>query len=114
MGVDGVPGRPRVADRGRDLVPPVVEQIFSAWSDGSGDTSLFAPTSTDDSAPAVAPNGDIAFTRVGGSGPPGIYIWDFNTLTFFVTGTGAAWSPDGTRLAYVQSSNLYVKSLPEP
>jgi len=86
-------------------------QIWSAWADGRGDSSLWSTTGTEDSSPAIAPDGSLAFVRVGG-GQDGIYIWRFSgTPTFVAAASEPAWSPDGSRLVYIRQARLYIKGL---
>jgi hypothetical protein len=86
-------------------------QIFSGWADGRGDSSLFSPTGTNDSHPAVGPDGSVAFVRNTG-GQNGVFIWSFSGVpTQFAVGTSPAWSPDGTRLAYIRNDTLFAKTM---
>lgn len=87
-------------------------QIMSAWADGGGDSSTqFSAPDKDYSQPGFAPNGNLAFVRVGGTGPSGVYIWTGGIETFFAAGTQPSWSHDSSKLAYVRSAALFVKGL---
>lgn len=86
-------------------------QIFSAWADGRGDRpTQFSAPDADYSQPTFAMNGDLAFVRVGGAGQSGVYIWSGSVATFFAAGAQPAWSHDSSKLAYIRSAAMYVKS----
>ncbi|NUR61687.1 MAG: hypothetical protein HOV87_23960 [Catenulispora sp.] len=82
---------------------PATAQIFSTFADGSGGTSPLAPTPTGfiDSAPDVAPNGDVAFMRTDGPAP-GVYVRRANgaVALFAANGRNPSYNPLGTLLAY--------------
>ena len=91
--------------------------IFGVAADGSGLTQVTG-LGYSASVPAVSPNGNlVAFHR---SGAPGYGIWTINA-----NGTGArqvstdpqniatndtdpAWSPDGSKIAFVRNGELHV------
>lgn len=82
---------------------PATTQIFFAYADGSGGTAPLniSPTGFADSAPDVAPNGDVAFVRSDGPSP-GVYVRSANGATnlFAANGDHPSYNPLGTLIAY--------------
>ncbi|MHC3468354.1 cell wall-binding repeat-containing protein [Streptomyces sp. 7R007] len=84
-----------------------------SWAPGPLLTSSLEPSTVCDTEPSVSVSGLVAFERQGSncSATPGVYVYESSTRTVKRVLTDAAqpaWSPDGTRLAFVRGGHVFT------
>jgi len=104
---------------------PVSGIVYDEYAGGRNWIAMIQPDGSDhhrlanpgtDIEPTLSPNGQqIAFTRTSPAKKPGIYVMNANGsnphLVASITGhpvQSPAWSPDGTKLAFLETSALGV------